>query len=220
MGVQSFIKNIKEGNKLAAVLDGIGVLADTAAVLLPCVPGGAGAALKGIKALNKADNITDGLKAADKVTDTVSAINKVEDTSSLAKSVIKTDFYVKPNGDVIPSTGYRALNESGAKYAKNGDIMSPSGTTYFSFDDMAGKSAEEIKSTMQLFDVPVNYAEFNTLQIIDDINIPNAYGNKLKNETFRTYEPLTNSYPEQGIGGATQVTTSSNIDNYDLKDIQ
>ena len=47
--------------------------------------------------------------------------------------------------------------------------MSPSGTTYFSFDDMAGKSAEEIKSTMQLFDVPVNYAEFNTLQIIDDI---------------------------------------------------
>ena len=49
LGVGSFVDNVKQGNVGDAVLDGLGVAAD-AAVILPGVPGGAGAAINGAQA--------------------------------------------------------------------------------------------------------------------------------------------------------------------------
>lgn len=53
-GIESFIDNVKEGNVGAAILDGIGVVADGAAVILPVVPGGAGVGIKAFRAGEKA----------------------------------------------------------------------------------------------------------------------------------------------------------------------
>ena len=52
-GVQSFVENIKSGNVKGAVLDGLGIVADTAALALPCVPGGTGALIKGSRVADK-----------------------------------------------------------------------------------------------------------------------------------------------------------------------
>jgi RHS repeat-associated protein len=66
IGVKSFISNIKQRKVGAAILDGVGIVADGAAVAFPLIPGGAGA---GIKALRAADNLVDAAqnaKTADK----------------------------------------------------------------------------------------------------------------------------------------------------------
>ncbi|MDD2592703.1 MAG: hypothetical protein PHN21_07855 [Erysipelotrichaceae bacterium] len=47
---------------------------------------------------------------------------------------------------------------------------------------------------------------FDTLQIIDDIRIPNGNWG-----TANYLEPLTRCYPEFGIGGATQAITNKQI---------
>ena len=52
-GVKSFSDNVKQGNTGAAILDGLGVLADAAAVVMPFVPGGVSNVIKGARALNK-----------------------------------------------------------------------------------------------------------------------------------------------------------------------
>ncbi len=47
---------------------------------------------------------------------------------------------------------------------------------------------------------------FDTLQIIDDIYIPTSKWN-----TTNVLEPITNSYPNFGPGGATQAITQREI---------
>jgi RHS repeat-associated protein len=88
IGVKSFVSSVKAGNVGAAIVDGIGIVADAAAVVLPIVPGGAGAAIKGIRAAdkavdaakvaNKVDNAVDGAKA-------VKAVDKTAETSRAAR---------------------------------------------------------------------------------------------------------------------------------------
>ena len=52
-GISSLVKNVKEGKVGAAILDGVGVVADAAALVMPLVPGGVGAAIKGVRAADK-----------------------------------------------------------------------------------------------------------------------------------------------------------------------
>ena len=73
MGVKSFISNIKSGNTLGAVIDGVGIVLDAAAVALPVIPGGAGAAIKGVRAVDKAVDVA---KTADKAVDGVNAMKR------------------------------------------------------------------------------------------------------------------------------------------------
>ena len=73
MGVESFTENVSQGNIGAAVLDGVGIIADAAAVALPLVPGGAGAAIK-------------GARAVDKAVDAVSSANKVDKAIDVSKT--------------------------------------------------------------------------------------------------------------------------------------
>ena len=49
MGVSSFHQNMSEGKYLSATIDGIGVGLDGFAMAFPFIPGGAGAALKGLR---------------------------------------------------------------------------------------------------------------------------------------------------------------------------
>ena len=74
-GAKSFVSNVKQGNVGAAILDGVGIVADAAAVLVPGVPGGVGA---GIKAVRTADKLVDAAKtgkAAEKVVEGAKAKN-------------------------------------------------------------------------------------------------------------------------------------------------
>jgi hypothetical protein len=49
MGARSFIKNLKEGKIGAAVVDGLGVIVDAAATVVPYVPGGVSAGIKAVR---------------------------------------------------------------------------------------------------------------------------------------------------------------------------
>ncbi len=53
MGVASGVSNLKHGNYGDAVLDGLGIIADGASVVVPGLPGGAGTAIKAIRAKKK-----------------------------------------------------------------------------------------------------------------------------------------------------------------------
>jgi len=141
-----------------------------------------------------------------------------EVTSDITASSNKADFYVKPSGETIPSTGYRAVSGKGAEAAKKGDLMSSGKDTYFTFDNPAGKSAKQIKSELQITEVPTHIGEFDTLQIIDDIQVP-----KGKWGQADYLEPIVKDFPEYGAGGATQAITQNKnnpIKDFELKEIE
>ena len=116
-----------------------------------------------------------------------------------------TDFYVTPNGEVVPATGYRYISEN-APYIKDmtNSMTIPANVdgTYFSFNNynIANPGALQVPH-----DASVKVS-FDTLQIIDDISIP--YGNWGKASYL---EPITKDFPQFGSGGATQVITHSKI---------
>ncbi len=78
--------------------------------------------------------------------------------------------------------------------------------TYISFNDVSNLSSEEAKDLLQLPRAPTHVVKFDTLQIIDDIQIPNG-----KWGTNGISEPITSTFPEWGSGGATQAITKSVI---------
>ncbi len=81
MGVASFVGNVAVGNVGGAALDAVGIIADSAATVIPCVPGGAGTA---IKLLRGADKAADLLKAADKANDIRKTADKAGDAVKAA----------------------------------------------------------------------------------------------------------------------------------------
>ena len=129
----------------------------------------------------------------------------LEKLESGYKSGRATDFYVSPNGDIVPATGYRYISEN-ASYlddmTNNMTIPANADGTYFSFNnyDVANPSALQVPH-----DASVKVS-FDTLQIVDDISVP--YGNWGKASYL---EPITTDFPQFGSGGATQVITHSRI---------
>ncbi|WP_278585117.1 putative toxin [Coprobacter fastidiosus] len=63
IGAKSFVENVRQGNVKASVVDGLGMLVDLGAVILPGVPGGAGVA---IKTGRTADKTAETLKAMER----------------------------------------------------------------------------------------------------------------------------------------------------------
>ena len=57
MGVESFVSNIHQGNVAGAVVDGVGVVLDAVATVLPVAPGGAGTAIKTLRAADKVSSV-------------------------------------------------------------------------------------------------------------------------------------------------------------------
>ena len=80
MGAKSFIDNVRAGNVGAAIVDGVGILADGVALALPIVPGGAGAAIKGVRAADKVVN-------AEKVMDKVATARGLENEAKVLKEM-------------------------------------------------------------------------------------------------------------------------------------
>jgi hypothetical protein len=123
----------------------------------------------------------------------------------------RTNFYVGPDGTVIPATGYRAVGGPAVNRAVAGDLMSQSGPTNVTFTDISGMTGAEAKSVLQLKYEPSRFATFDTLQL-QDLQIPGG-----KWGTSPIPEPITNTFPEFGVGGATQAITQTQIKNFTLK---
>ena len=78
LDAKSLVSNIREGKVGASIVDGVGLVADVTAAFVPFIPGGAGTAIKGIRA---ADETVDALKAIDVASDASKTIDKVSDAA-------------------------------------------------------------------------------------------------------------------------------------------
>ena len=99
-GVTSFIANVKEGNIGGAFLDGVGIVVDAAAVILPGIPGGVGA-------------VTKGFRVGEKITDTNKIVKSLDDLP-LQKHHFVTDkhsFFSPKMSKIVDKYGLK-LNES------------------------------------------------------------------------------------------------------------
>lgn len=86
--------SIYEFSREPSLLNFGAVVADTAAVILPIVPGGAGAALRAARLANKADHVVDAARAvhaASNLADGVKTARAIEHVSDAAKAVKAVD---------------------------------------------------------------------------------------------------------------------------------
>ena len=167
------------------------------------------------KAAKSAETVAKGTKAAGRAS---TAAKEAKGAAGVAKGAetaaggaevvgaeVKADFYVKPDGELVPSTGYRYM-PSDAKYIPELKVTkvipSREAGTYFSFNkyDVANPGALQIPHDA------VYRGTFDTLQIIDDVRVP--YGEWGK---ARHLEPIVKDFPEYGLGGATQAITNKSI---------
>ena len=103
-GVASFIENIRDGNVGGAIIDGVGIVVDAAAVILPGIPGGVGA-------------VTNGFKVADSFNDTNKVVKSLDDLP-LQKHHFATDkhsFYTKKMSEIADKYGLK-LDGKGAEW--------------------------------------------------------------------------------------------------------
>jgi hypothetical protein len=133
------------------------------------------------------------------------AAQLTDDAAVAAGETVKPDFYVRPNGEVIPATGYRySKGEQFVTAVERGLLPSKAEGTYFSFDRYdTGLLA---KDRLQLPYSPELRVSFDTLPIIDDIHIP--YGRWGEADYL---EPIVRDFPQGGTGGGTQAVTYSPI---------
>jgi RHS repeat-associated protein len=96
MDVVSLASNVAAGNWGGAALDAAGLIVDAVATAVPCVPGGAGVAIKAARAADKVvdvakkvDKVRDAARAADKVVDSAKAVDKVNDASKYSRKAYK-----------------------------------------------------------------------------------------------------------------------------------
>ncbi len=107
------------------------------------------------------------------------------------------DFYVTPGGEVVPSTAYRYMD---SKYAEQTMKSMSAPGSYFGF-----KKFDSARNAQDAFQIAPEWSdcklrgEFDTLQVIDKMYVPKAYGDKGPG-----LEPFTRCYPEYGKGGCQQ----------------
>ena len=125
-------------------------------------------------------------------------------SNAISSRRAQPDFYVRPNGDVIPSTGYHHYSSGFDKLddlVSSGYVPPNSKGTYLTFDEY---NSHVIASTR--LQVPHDArirVEVDMLQIIDGVRIPQG-----KWGTASYLEPITRDFPKHGLGGATQVITN------------
>jgi len=126
---------------------------------------------------------------------------------------VKTDFYVKPNGEIVPATGYRYMPAEASYMESLKNTMeipaNPSGT-YITFDKFDVPTPGRLQVP---HDASIR-GSFDTLQIIDDIRVPNGKWGQAS-----WLEPITKDFPKYGPGGATQALTYQKIKLNSLKDL-
>ena len=125
------------------------------------------------------------------------SFSEVCNSKTLCQGGRKTDFYVTPSGEAVPATGYRYMD---SKYAEQTMSSMSAPGSYFGFEkfDSASAAQDAFQISPEWSDCRLR-GEFDTLQVIDDMYVPKAYGDKGPG-----LEPFTRCYPEYGKGGAQQ----------------
>jgi hypothetical protein len=150
----------------------------------------------------------------------INFISKIgaRNVGEVSQRTVRPDFYVKPNGEAMESTGYRIENypptieeikSTGIrKVTVRDEGPSP---TYFTTTDIRGMTAAEAQSILQVPNKPLGYIEFDTLDLLRNARIPMNDWNR-----GSTPEPITSFFPNFGVGGATQYLTNQpiNVDKY------
>jgi len=119
----------------------------------------------------------------------------------------RTDFHVKSDGEVIPAKGYRYVRSEApylSDFLHSGEIPADSKGTYVSFDKFDDPGLA--RARLQVPHDARYRAEFDTDQIIDDIQIPRG---KWGDADY--LEPITRDNPIFGEGGATQAISRQPI---------
>ena len=143
VGVTSFIENIRDGNVGDAIIDGVGIVVDAAAVMLPGIPGGVGALIKGTKA-------TEIIQSTDKVKDVgikaYSTLKKeIKGTGLQAHHLIEKRFANQLNLDPKKMNAIALTKEEHQKFTNAWRKLIPYGTGTKSADiEKILKSAEMI----------------------------------------------------------------------------
>ena len=130
-GAVTLGQNLAAGNYLGAVVDGVGVLLDSAAVVIPFVPAGASVSIKAFRA---ADKGVDAIRAVDKAADgarTTGALVDTARTAGPAKNVLNTAEGVADAalGAGRKSGGAAELRVGDKVYTGvSGEVVKPNGT--------------------------------------------------------------------------------------------
>ncbi len=138
-------------------------------------------------------------------------IERLKDSFRASKNQVainnkQADFYITPNGEVVPSTGYRYSSRKVevVQNARKGYMEARSDGLYFFFDKI--DDAIIAQGKLQIPYRPEYRISFDTLDIIDDISIPKGRWGEAN-----YLEPVTKDYRNFGPGGATQAITFSKI---------
>jgi RHS repeat-associated protein len=86
MGVLSLKDNVSKGNVGGAVVDGLGILLDGAALALPFVPGGVGAALKLVRGADKVNDLRTAARTTDAAATAVQTAKNVDNATTATKA--------------------------------------------------------------------------------------------------------------------------------------
>ncbi len=121
LGVKSFVDNIRSGDYGSAVVDAVGVVVDSAAAVVPFVPGGAGAVIKGARLAGKADELIDAAKTLNKADSVIDAAK----TGEAATDVGKASSRYKAGGDFSSRTKREAAEKAGQKCEYCGQATVP-----------------------------------------------------------------------------------------------
>lgn len=138
------------------------------------------------------------------------AFNQIKAPSSSINQP-KTDFYIKPNNQIVPSRGYHHIGSNSPRLGivTNTKVVTPnprSGISWVTFDKI-----DDAYSASKILSTPGKNSfirtEFDTLQIIDDLHIP-----------IRGGKPVPFTLP--GGKGVTQAFTRSSFRIDDLTDLR
>jgi RHS repeat-associated protein len=104
IGLASFAANVASGNVGGAIVDAVGVVYDATATAVPFLPGGAGTAIRAVRA---ADKTVDLVRAVDKTADLGRAVDRTAD-------VAKTADHTR-EGMGFTRSGKRKIDEANAR---------------------------------------------------------------------------------------------------------
>ena len=146
-GIASLAADIKVGNVKGAIIDSLGIVADAAAVAIPCIPGGAGAAIKATRITGAVANVAGG-------------------SLSVYDGLVNGDFCEAGLGAIQAISGVG----EGIGVAKR---ISNENTAY-DFYTNSGMSKSEAKSHMQGIDFSrkVNITNLDKGTVVDQYQMP------------------------------------------------
>ena len=139
-GIASLAADIKAGNVKGAIIDSLGIVADAAAVAIPCIPGGAGAAIKAARITGAVANVAggvisvqDGVKNDNTFETIAGAVQTVSGVgqfkNALKPSMMDINNLVKNPKDEFDYAGGNynrdALQGARKDIQKNGNITNP-----------------------------------------------------------------------------------------------